>query len=158
MRQEHMSAAELRAHLAGGATSSGQHYARGGKGKRPGPARRTRHVVGQMNKLESDYLRTMLEPRKASGEVSEIKFEAVKLRLADNTFYTPDFSVAADCLEIHEVKGHWEDDARVKWKVASEMYPEYRFFAATRRKKKNGGGWEIEEYGKREETTQGRLA
>lgn len=130
-----MNAAQLRAQLAG---------------KKPRPARRTRHQAGQMNNLEAEYLRTMLEPRQLTGEVTEIKFESVKLRLADNTFYTPDFSVASDCLEIHEVKGHWEDDARVKWKVTAELYPEYRFFAATKRKKSDGGGFNVEEYGKLE--------
>lgn len=40
--------------------------------------------------------------------------------MADKTFYSPDFIVPAlDCIEVHEVKGHWEDDARVKIKVAA---------------------------------------
>ena len=34
--------------------------------------------------------------------------------------------------EIHEVKGHWTDDARVKIKVAAELYPYYRFSAVRR--------------------------
>ena len=82
-----------------------------------------------------------------TGEVVWFRFEGVKLRLADNTFYTPDFAVmlADDTLEMHEAKGHWEDDARAKVKVAAEMYP-FRFIAVTRRPKKDGGGWEIEEF------------
>ena len=44
-------------------------------------------------------------------------------------------------VEIHEVKGFWMDDARVKIKVASEMFP-FRFVAVTRK----AGRWEAEEF------------
>jgi hypothetical protein len=85
--------------------------------------------VGQLNATEAAYGR-LLETRKAAGEVLWYRFEGIKLRLADNTFYTPDFAVlAADgVLELHEVKGHWTDDARVKIKVAADQYP-FRFLA-----------------------------
>ena len=42
----------------------------------------------------------------------------------------------------HETKGFWEDDARVKWKVAAEQFWWFRFFAARLVK----GSWEVEEY------------
>jgi hypothetical protein len=95
---------------------------------------------GQMNKTEAAYGRT-LELRKAAGEVLWYRFEGVKLRLADSTFYTPDYAVmlADGSLELHEVKGFWEDDARVKIKVAAEMYP-MRFVAVTSKR----GAWEFE--------------
>ena len=48
-------------------------------------------------------------------------------------------------MEMHEVKGFWQDDARVKIKVAADMYP-LKFIAVKRRSKKNGGGWSIEEF------------
>ncbi len=48
-------------------------------------------------------------------------------------------------MEMHEVKGFWQDDARVKIKVAADMYP-LKFIAVKRRAKKNGGGWSIEEF------------
>jgi hypothetical protein len=48
-------------------------------------------------------------------------------------------------LEMHEVKGFWQDDARVKIKVAASIYP-FRFVAVTARAKKHGGGWEREEF------------
>ena len=48
-------------------------------------------------------------------------------------------------LECHEVKGHWEDDARVKIKCAAEKFP-FRFVAMKPRTKKNGGGFECEEF------------
>jgi hypothetical protein len=44
-------------------------------------------------------------------------------------------------IEIHEVKGHWEDDARVKIKVAASLYP-LRFVGITREK----GAWQREEF------------
>ncbi len=99
---------------------------------------------GQQNKTEAAYGET-LELRRMAGEVVWYKFEGVKLRLADKTFYTPDFAVMLEdgSMEMHEVKGYWEDDARVKIKVASEMYP-FRFIAIKVRPKKEGGGWGIE--------------
>lgn len=102
--------------------------------------------VGQMNKTETAYAQ-YLEARKAAGEVLWYRFEGIKLRLADNTFYSPDFAVmlADGTLECHEVKGHWMDDARVKIKVAADQYP-MRFIAVKVRAKKYGGGWEFEEF------------
>ena len=99
-----------------------------------------------MNKTEAAYGQH-LELLKQAGEVHWYGFEAVKLRLADNTFYTPDFAVvAADgVLEMHEVKGFWEDDARVKIKVAADKFP-FRFVAMKAEAKKRGGGWKVEAF------------
>ena len=82
-----------------------------------------------------------------AGQIQWRKFEGLKLRLADNTFYTPDFAVmAADgVIECHEVKGFWQDDARAKIKVAADLYP-FRFIAVKARTKKSGGGWEVEAF------------
>jgi hypothetical protein len=101
--------------------------------------------VGEMNKTEAAYF-THLGALLHAGEILWFKFEGVKLRLADNTFYTCDFAVlAADsALEMHEVKGFWQDDARVKIKVAAALYP-FRFKAVTPAKK-HGGGWRVEEF------------
>ncbi|PHV31754.1 DUF1064 domain-containing protein [Janthinobacterium sp. BJB312] len=102
--------------------------------------------VGAMNKTEQAYALT-LEQRKAAGEVEWYKFEGLKFRLADNTFYTPDFAVllAGGALEAHEVKGFWQDDARAKIKIAADMYP-LRFVAVQALPKKAGGGWKVEEF------------
>lgn len=102
--------------------------------------------VGAMNKTEQAYAAT-LELRRAAGEVSWFKFEGLKFRLADNTFYTPDFAVmlASGALEAHEVKGHWQDDARAKIKIAADMYP-MQFLAVQALPKKAGGGWKVEEF------------
>lgn len=79
---------------------------------------------GEMNKSEANYAKH-LELRKQAGEILWWCFEGFKFRLADNTFYTPDFPVmrADGVLEMHEFKGHWQDDARVKIKVAASLYP-----------------------------------
>ena len=99
---------------------------------------------GRLNKTEAEYA-GMLELRKRAGEIAWYAFEAMKLRLADNTFYTPDFAVMANdgVLEMHEVKGFWQDDARVKIKVAASLYP-FRFIAVQVLPKKQGGGWKRE--------------
>jgi len=99
-----------------------------------------------MNETETAYAAT-LDARRHAGEVAWFKCEGIKLRLADNTFYTPDFAVmlADGVLEMHEVKGFWQDDARVKIKIAADMYP-LRFVAIHARPQKIGGGWELEEF------------
>ena len=48
-------------------------------------------------------------------------------------------------MEIHETKGHWEDDARVKIKVAATLFP-FRFFAITQGRKEKKGQWIFEEF------------
>ena len=101
--------------------------------------------VGAMNKTEQAYA-ALLERRRAAGEILWFKFEGLKFRLADNTFYTPDFVVMlAGCeLEAHEVKGVWQDDAKAKIKIAADMYP-FRFFGI-KANRKTAGGWDIEEF------------
>jgi hypothetical protein len=102
--------------------------------------------TGVMNKTEAEYNRK-LEALKAIGNVAWYKFEGMKFRLADNTFYTPDFIVMLPCgkMQAHEVKGFWTDDARVKIKVAADMYP-FDFIAVKPKPKKDGGGWAVEEF------------
>lgn len=102
--------------------------------------------AGTMNKTEAAYDAYLWQQR-AAGNLLWHKFEAVKLRLADNTFYTPDFMVMPSdgFIELHEVKGYWQDDARVKIKVAASIYP-FKFIAVKARAKKHGGGWEREEF------------
>ena len=101
--------------------------------------------AGTLNKTEAAYDAYLWTLR--GGDVLWHKFEAIKLRLADATFYTCDFAVLprSGVLEMHEVKGFWQDDARVKIKVAASIYP-FRFIAVTARAKKRGGGWDREEF------------
>lgn len=102
--------------------------------------------TGQMNKTEAAYAEH-LERIKASGVIVWYRFEGLKLRLADNTFYTPDFAVMdkSGVIQCHEVKGFWQDDARVKIKVAAEMYP-FEFIAIQAIPKSKGGGWKVEQF------------
>lgn len=105
--------------------------------------RGVRRTPGDMNKLEAEYA-LRLRDQVLTGEVLWFAFDAVKLRLAEKTFYTPDFVVmlANGDMEIHEVKGFWEDDARVKIKVAADKFP-FRFKAIQKVK----GVWSVEEFG-----------
>lgn len=94
----------------------------------------------QMNKTErayADYLQLLFLAKK----ILRWDFEPEKLRLANATYYTPDFRVisASGHIEFHEVKGFWRDDARVKIKVAAQQHP-YTFIAV----KKTSKGWEYE--------------
>lgn len=85
---------------------------------------RQRHQPGVMNRSEAAYA-AHLDVLKRCGEVIEYWFEQFTLKLAHDTRYTPDFLVQMPDgeLQLHEVKGHFEDDALVKVKVAAEMFP-----------------------------------
>ena len=99
--------------------------------------------AGAMNKTEAAYDAVLA----ADPSIVWRKFEGMKLRLADNTFYTPDFAVmrAGGQIECHEVKGFWTDDARVKIKVAAALFP-FVFVAVSKRAAKDGGGWATEAF------------
>lgn len=101
---------------------------------------------GQMNRTEAAYA-TTLEAARNAQEIVWYAFEGVTLKLADGCRYTPDFAVlrADGVMEMHEVKGYWTDDARVKVKVAAEKFP-FVFKAVYKQPKKDGGGWRIEEF------------
>lgn len=100
--------------------------------------------AGTMNKTEQAYA-ALLKQRQHAGEVAWFRFEGVNLRLADKTFYRPDFAVMLSdgSLEMHEVKGHWTDDARVKIKVAAGQYP-FQFIAVQALPRK--AGWGVEAF------------
>lgn len=91
---------------------------------------------------------------KNAGLILHWDFESIKLRLADLTFYTPDFPVvqADGLLVMYEVKAWWKasakrkegpgwkDDARVKIKTAARLFPfEFRAVA-----QKPDGEWHTE--------------
>jgi len=101
---------------------------------------------GEMNATERRY-GAHLERLKMAGDVLWYKFEGIKLRLADNTFYTADFAVLPldMVLELHEIKSVWQDDARAKIKIAADMYP-FRFKAYKALAQKHGGGYEVEDF------------
>jgi hypothetical protein len=103
----------------------------------------TRRVAGTMNKTEQAYA-ALLDQRKLAGEIHHWGFEAMALRLADRTTYTPDFFVIDKdgLIEWHEVKGHWMGNGRVKIKVAAALHPWFRFVAIKYIKK----SWVFEEF------------
>ncbi len=111
---------------------------------------------GVMNRTETEFANTILEPRKVAGEIVEYWYESITFKLTDKTpggkpgiRYTADFAVVlADyTLEFYEVKGTGiattADLNRVK--VAADKFP-MRIFVATKQTKKQGGGFKIEEY------------
>lgn len=95
--------------------------------------------TGQMNKTEARYA-DHLEGEKITGRVIWYAFEGMKLRLADNTFLSPDFAVLRSdgLLEMVDVKAttrkrqedgtlleksYSMDDSRAKLKIAADRFP-----------------------------------
>jgi hypothetical protein len=110
----------------------------------------TSRAAGQMNRTEARRAGD-LELRKRAGVVHDFAFEAVKLRLAGDTFLTCDFMLIMPdgMLEFEDVKGRGSDgryiatpEARVKIKVAARTYPWFRFFTVWEDK---AGHWNREE-------------
>lgn len=101
---------------------------------------------GERNKTEAAYEKE-LEMQKQAGLILWYMFEGMTFKLAKDTRFTPDFVVmkADGELECREIKSIWRDDAKVKIKVASELFP-IRFVAIYAKSKKEGGGWEIQEF------------
>ena len=113
------------------------------------------HKPGIANKTELRY-GDYLESLRLSGEIEWFRFEGLKLRLAEATFYTPDYAVmtANGTMECHEVKAGMvdksgkvhaisEDASRIKIKIAAEQYP-FEFRMAIERPKKAGGGFQVQ--------------
>lgn len=109
-------------------------------------AARATHKRGVMNGYERDYA-AVLRGRMACGDIVGFWFEGLQLNLAPKLkcTYTPDFMVQLPdgTIEFHEVKGRWEDDARVKIKVAADKWP-FRFVAVTKPTKHTP--WQYEQF------------
>lgn len=120
-------------------------------------AKYAKRAPGQRNKLEAAY-EQHLELLKREGKIDGYFFEGIKLKLADNTNYTPDFLVFASdgVVELHDTKGTttkmrasglkekvpWiEEDARLKLKIVAERFP-FRTFAVF----KTHNGWEMQQF------------
>ena len=112
------------------------------KGRRP-QDRLVGYAGDRMNKLEANYA-AYLETLRRAGKILFWRFESIKFRLADRTWYTPDFYIMRPdgTIEIHETKGHWEDDARVKIKATAEQFPEFWFVAVQWKR----GEWQLERF------------
>jgi hypothetical protein len=115
-------------------------------------ARRPPHRRQGMNKAEEKYA-AVLEAQKLAGDIDAYVYEGIKLKLADNTYYSPDFVVVTpEYVTLIELKArwrkrdgtsvtHWEDDARVKYKVAAEQFWWFRFAVVYYDK---AHGWKME--------------
>lgn len=94
----------------------------------------------KMRPWEAEW-QVQLLARQHAGELRLLGqggFEALKFRLADGCYYTPDFAMIVDgMLELHEVKGFMREAARLRYKIAQEQYPFFKF----RMFKKEGGSW-----------------
>lgn len=99
---------------------------------------KVRHVAGKMNGLEQRYANYLT----ALGV--DWKYEPFKLRLAENTTYSPDFCYQEDdgTLTVVETKGYWRDDAIAKTKIAAAQFPWFRFMAV----QWEGGAWKIQRF------------
>jgi hypothetical protein len=96
------------------------------------------------SKMERDYA-ALLDARKRHGIIAAWRYEAVGFRLANNTFYYPDFMVILSdgIIEFHETKGFdRQGKGKAKWKIAAGMYPEFVWKFITLEK----GQWKVMKY------------
>lgn len=116
-----------------------------------------RKVAGQMNNLERKYSDYLTQQQRA-GYVEWFGYEAMKFKLADNTFYTPDFIVMRPdgAIELHDTKGttsksrasgkvkapFYEEHSVIKIKVVADRFP-FRVFMVWML----DGVWQYNEYG-----------
>lgn len=114
------------------------------KRQRPKATRTARLKPAFKSRWEGQYYEHLRELQHR-GDVAWFKYEGLKLRLADGSYYTPDFpQVLADgTVVIDEVKGHWREAARVRFKSAIEQYP-----FVFREVRLVGGAWDITERGR----------
>jgi len=107
--------------------------------------------VGQYDsRLEAAYA-DRLDILVRAGEIVEWKHKAIRLRIGasgektQRAFYSPDFTVLRNdlTLEHHETKGRWMEAAKVRIRVAAEMYPWFGFLAV----QKDGDGFKYERFG-----------
>ncbi len=119
-----------------GVESAKPHFEVQGETEKVRPA--NLNTKGQ-NKTEARFDRWLAELKDA-GRIAHYEFETIKLRLADRTWYKPDFDVwlPDDRLLFVEVKGTYiRDDANDRIKIAPEQH-RFPFFLAVYDK-----GWTI---------------
>jgi hypothetical protein len=103
----------------------------------PGPARRN----GFRSNWEGEYAEHLKQLR-ASKEILSWAYEPIRLRIASNNFYTPDFLVCTDReIQFHEVKGLQREASMLRLRTASYQHRWARFYLIQKTK----AGWSIEE-------------
>lgn len=99
--------------------------------------------TGRMNKTEARYA-AFLDQLPA---VRYYKYEALKLRIGHDCWYTPDFMVVLSdgTVEMHEVKGPYiRDKALTKPKAAATLFPMWRWrLAQWQGPSRDEGGWHL---------------
>ncbi len=105
-----------------------------------------RKKPGEMNATEAKYAE-YLDGLKADGVILWYLYEGMTFKLGKDCRYTPDFDVMLPdgTIELHETKGHWTEQAKVKIRVAADLFP-FRFVAKNKQPKKAGGGWSEQEF------------
>lgn len=110
------------------------------KVKKPSPRER---FGGYASSWEREYA-AYLDRQKHQGQIQRWQYEAVSLNLAPKTKYTPDFCVVnrQGIIEFHEVKGLFREAAKVRFRLAVHLFPQFRFFIVRLANKQ----WDIEAF------------
>jgi uncharacterized protein DUF1064 len=103
----------------------------------------TTNAVGQ-NKTEAAWSRHLAD-LKANGSIRDYWWEPIKLRLAGNTSYRPDFLVwrLDGTIAICEIKGFMREDSAAKIKMCPEKFPWLEFFVVFRKRQT----WDVRSVG-----------
>jgi hypothetical protein len=114
----------------------------------PPKPKRAKRDDGYDSKLERDFA-DVLVIAKSRTLITEWWHHPFRFRLAPTCYFQPDFLVDTQANEWHEpltlieVKGGWfRDDAKVKAKVAAELFPCFRWLIVYREKQH---GWDVRE-------------
>lgn len=99
--------------------------------------------------LEVQFAQEELEPKQLAGFIQEWAYHPIKVRLALNCTYEPDFwAWRSDTdVTIYEVKGSWlaknARDSRTRLSIAASMYWRWQWRGVTR----DGKTWIYESFG-----------
>jgi hypothetical protein len=81
------------------------------------------------NKWEQHFATAYLDPLLFSNTIRSYCYECLKFKLADGSWFCPDFTVwyPDDLIELAEVKGWLREAARVRFLVARDKFPMFRW-------------------------------
>jgi hypothetical protein len=93
--------------------------------RRQAPPARAQKKKGEMNGLESRFVKEWIMPRVRAGDILWWAYESMTWKIAPNTTLTPDFLAqhADGRLVWYETKGFMREDAWIKLKIAEAMQP-----------------------------------